>query len=79
MEASFAPTSRGGASLCHAGRQRRYDKPAEGGLGNRWKCAKYDRGFKCKGFDLANGKEPGAIALRAGNRDDYCEPSAPQM
>ena len=32
-----------GVSLCHAGRMRRYDKPAAGGVGNRRKCAKYDR------------------------------------
>ena len=58
---------------------RRYDKPAEGGVGHRWKCAKYDRWFKCDGFDVTNGKDPGDIALRAGARDDYCDPSAAQM
>ena len=65
MEASFAPTSRGGAILCHAGRMRRYDKPLAG-LGHRWKCAKYDRAFKRKGFDVTNGEELGAVVLRTG-------------
>ena len=58
MGASFAPTSRGGVSLCNTGRMCRYDKPLAG-VWHRWKCAKYDRGFKCNGFDLANGEGPG--------------------
>ena len=58
---------------------RRFDKPAAGGVWHRWKCAKYDRGFKRKGFDVASGKAPGAIVLRTGDRDEYCEPSASQM
>ena len=58
---------------------RRFDKPAAGGVWHRWKCAKYDRGFICNGFDVENGKDPGAIAIRTRDRDEYCDPSATQM
>ena len=50
-----------------------------GSVGNRWGCAKYDRGFKCKEFDVANGEGPGAIACRTGDRDAYCETIATQL
>ena len=75
MEASFTPTSRGGAKLCYAGRVYRFQKNLAGGQ-MRWKCVNAEWNFKCGGYAVTDGKVPGSAIVRTGDHASHCEPSA---
>ena len=75
-EATFTPTSRGGAKLCHAGRIYRFRKNLAGWQ-MRWKCINAEWNSKCSGYAVTDGKVPGSVILRAGEHAPPCEPSAP--
>ena len=73
MEATFAPTSRGGLKICLGGHIYRYQKSLAGDL-SRWKCGNSDRDFRCAGFAVTRGRGPGCDVVNLGPHGANCEP-----